>query len=119
MAKLKARARALARGGSVISASDSGGTTNDIQAGDLIGLCRKRGTGAWTLLNRKDVPPTPMSVTIPAALATIVDAFGVEANFHVLFRALDEAGLTDAQKAAILDKLNDGTLLQTDENPWA
>ena len=117
MVKLAARGRSLSIGGSIISATDSAGTTNDIAAGDLIGICRKRGAGAWTILNRKD--GAQMSVTIPSGVSTILDAVGVEVNFHILLRALDDAGLTNAQKAAILDKLNDGTLLQVDENPWA
>ena len=117
MVKLKARGRALVVSGTVVSASDSGGTVNDIAAGDLIGICRKRGAGVWILLNRKD--GTPMSLTIPAGVSAILDALAVEVSFHILLRALDDAGLTNAQKAAILDRLNDQTLIQVDDNPWA
>src|SRR3990167_1451430 len=117
MVKLKARARALVVSGSVVSASDSGGTTNDIAAGDQIGICSKRGAGAWTPLNRKD--GTPMTKTIPAGIAAIIDAIAVEVDFHIIIRVLDDAGLTNAQKAAILDRLNDNTLVQVDDNPRA
>ena len=120
MVKLKARGRALSIGGSIITASDSGRTVNDIVAGDLIGVCRKRGAGAWTILNRKD--GAQMSLTIPAGASAIIDAIGVEVSLHILIRALDDAGLTNAQKAAIFDRLNDATnagFIQVDDNPWA
>jgi len=115
MGKRTGRLTAIARSGDVISATASGKTTEDIQAGDQIAVCRKRGAGAWTPMTNKE--GVALQVTIPAAAASVIDALAVVCSFHVLVRLIDDAGLNDAQKAALWDRWQTSGK-DDDSNPW-
>ena len=105
------------KGGTVVSAVDSTGTTFDVQAGDIIAVCRKRGAGAFTAVTNKQ--GALVQFTIPAGIAALVDAIGIEASIRALIRVIDDGSLNDTQKAAIYNQQTLGTIQQTTENPWA
>jgi hypothetical protein len=106
-------------GGTVINVADGSGTTSDILPGDEIGVYRVRGGGAPVLLMRKT--GVAAQFTIPAALSTIHEALALELSIRAVFRTVDEAAMTAAQRSAILAReAQPGAVIAgSDENPWA
>ena len=116
MGKLTRRILA-ALSGTIVNKVDGVGTVFDVQPGDIIGLYRVRGVDPPELIMRKNGQPA--QVTIPSALSVIHDALAIEMNIRLLFRTVDEAVMTNAQRIGILAREADGTVGGSEENPWA
>jgi hypothetical protein len=118
MGKLTRRILAVLSG-TIINVADGGGATSDMLPGDEIGVYRVRGGGAPVLLTRKFGGAAQF--TIPAALSTIHDALALELSVRAVFRTVDEAAMSAAQRSAILAReAQPGAVIGgSDENPWA